>query len=133
MNETILILAALLAAGGLLYWALIGRRQKTTPDDKPVATEPDDQWDAFRLVAPKSKRLRWMKSESSGSSGKGYSEIGKGPDRPARSRPAGKVGLVNQSNRVFSDWKTDHIQNRSAGRKDAHKVKSRPSRKPKPK
>ena len=79
------------------------------------------------------RRIRWGGGENSGTSAKGYSEINKGPDRPARSRPAGKVGMVNQSNRLTSDWRTDHITSRAAGRKDAHKVtKKRPARKPKP-
>ena len=133
MIDTVLLLAVLAGGFGVVCWLMLSRRKTPDVDKEKPPTTSSNEWAAFRLVAPKSKRLRWMKGESSGSSSKSYSEIAKGPDRPARSRPAGKVGLVNQSNRLFSDWKTDHIQNRSAGRKDAHKAKSRPARKPKPK
>jgi len=79
------------------------------------------------------RRIRWESDRHSGSSSKGYSEINKGPDRPARSRGAGKVGLANRSERGFSDWKTDHIVSRIAGRRDAHNSKRKVvRRKPKP-
>lgn len=85
---------------------------------------------------PRGRRGRWQSGGNEGFTSKGYGEIGKGPDRPARSRPAGKPGMCNRSDK-FHDWKNEHLTNRIAGRRDAHKVARvivRPAkgRKPKP-
>ncbi|MEO0393919.1 MAG: hypothetical protein AAF213_11845 [Pseudomonadota bacterium] len=117
----------LVLGGGFLAWR--SRERNREFDDKIV----DRPVSYDRPAGVARRRMHWGDSKNSGSSNKGYSEINKGPDRPARSRMAGKPGLVNQANRATADWKTDHIVSRLAGRRDAQKVKSRPARKPRPK
>ena len=114
---------------GLGVWATRRYQARLLMDDDDVV----DTIVTYERPTPMGRRrIRWGGTENSGSSSKSYSEINKGPDRPARSRPAGKVGKVNQSNRDTSDWKTEHINSRAAGRKDAHKYSKKPVRKPKP-
>ena len=114
---------------GASWWAVRAWQQRHHDD----FSDAHDHIVTYERTAPVGRRrVRWGGGENSGSSSKGYGEIGKGPDRPARSRMAGKPGMTNRADRATADWRTHHINNRAAGRKDAHKVKSKPARKPKP-
>jgi hypothetical protein len=129
------MVVAVLAGGAGTYWLMSVLRNRG-PRIKRVVRNSSEVV-INQTPFPRARRMRWTSGTNEGVTNKGYSEIGKGPDRPARSRPAGKVGMCNSANRTFSDWKTSHIENRAAGRKDAHNVKRAQvvakKRKPKPK
>ena len=124
--------AVIVIITGVAVWLLrLWLQRKRYQDDLGGGHRRRDDAVVYERYA-RGRRIHWDWDRHSGSSSKGYSEINKGPDRPARSRMAGKVGLANRSERGFSDWKTDHIVSRIAGRRDAQKVKTKPVRKPKP-